>query len=40
MAIRVGAVATIPVGAVTIVGGPTVLGPIGPDQGRAARSKS
>ena len=38
VAIRVVGVAAIPVGAVTIVGGPTVLGPIGPDQGRAARS--
>ena len=37
LAIRVSGVAEIPVGAVTIVGGPTVLGPIGPDQGRAAR---
>jgi hypothetical protein len=38
MAIRRGGAAAIPVGAVAIVGGPTVLGPIGPDQGRTARS--
>ncbi len=38
MAVRFGGVAAIPVGAVSIVGGPTVLGLIGPDQGRAARS--
>ena len=34
IAIRVGGIAAIPVGAVTIVGGTPVLGPIGPDQGR------
>lgn len=38
IAIRVAGIEAIPVGAVTIVGGPTVLGPIGSDQGRAARS--
>jgi len=38
VAIRVGGVGAIPAGAVTIVGGPTALGPIGPDPGRAARS--
>ncbi len=38
IAIRIGGVAAIHVGAVTIVGGPTVLGPIAPVQGTAARS--
>ena len=38
MAIRVGGVAAIPARTVTIAGEPTVLGPIGPDQGTAARS--
>ena len=37
VAIRVGRVDVSPVAAVTIVGGPTVLGPIEPDPGRAAR---
>ena len=38
MAISVAGAGAIPVGALTIVGGPTVLGPIAPDQGTAARS--
>jgi Bacterial Ig-like domain (group 3) len=40
LAIRLGGVAAIPIGAVTIVGGSTVLGPIGANPGRAARSDS